>query len=205
MLQELDKESLLLLYVADELSSADRAEVDAMLESDTALRALLNGLEGTIEVFDVGMAQLDAIPLLSESAAVWRIGQAMRQRLTEQAAPSVSPAPAEQPRLKYPWWAYPSVAAAVVLICFVSWWGNRPDQPLKLPADGPGVIAHTGPAGQTSPSDESTQLAEDIKQSFDMSNPTQPAKSVASLDAAESQIAELSRTQADFRYSDGNE
>ncbi|HET6249878.1 MAG TPA: hypothetical protein VFE47_19465 [Tepidisphaeraceae bacterium] len=205
MLQELNKESQLLLYVADELSPRDRADVDALLAADPLFQADLDRLEATIGSFDAGMAELDEMPLPSEASAIRNIGQLMRQRLTEQAVRGADAAPAVQPRMKYPWWAYPAVGAAVVLICFVSWWGNRPDQPLKLPSDGGNRIAvHPGPLpGPTA--DDGSRLADEIQRNFEASNPTQPAKSVASLDAAENQIAELSRAQTDFSFPDGNE
>jgi hypothetical protein len=208
VLQELNKESLLLLYVADELSAKDQAEVDRMLASDAGLRAELDQLEGTIQGFESAMAALDAVPLAAESAAIRNIGQTMRQRLADQLVQSTPTPTTVQPRMRYPWWLYPGVAAAVVLISFVSWWGTRPDGMLRITADHtPAIHSPQMPqvAGVTPP-DEDVQLADALKKNFETSNLTQTEKSVASLDAAEDQIAELSRAQSDFRYTEnGNE
>ena len=199
MLQELNHESLLLLYLTDELSASERARVQTMLETDAGLRTKLSRLDASIQSFEDGMARLDAMPLSSESAGVRQIGQMMRGRMAEQLARTV-PATVAKPKLGYPWWAYPSVAAAVVLITFVSWWGNRPEGPMKMPSQ----IGST--QTQTMPAEEATQLAESIKNNFRATNLAQPEQSVASLDAAEDGIAELSRSQSRIiGSSDGNE
>jgi hypothetical protein len=206
VLQDLNKESLLLLCAADELSARDRAQVARMLASDAEMRLQLAAIEEAMQGFGSRMARLDAMAMPSDSLALRRIGQAMRQHMAAQLAQAArKPAQAAHSRMRYPWWAYPAVAAAVVLIAFISWWGARPDQPMRYPAERGSEIANsTQPASQ---SDSATQLAaaEEIQKSFSESNLTQPQKSVASLDAAEDQIAELSRTQADFRYSGGDQ
>ena len=118
-------------------------------------------------------------------------------RMVEQAARAV-PATVVKPKLRYPWWAYPSVAAAVVAITFLSWWGNQQDMPLKIESP---IAKNTTP-----PATDETNQIDEIKETFARSNITQPEKSVASLDTAEDQLAELSRNQSQtFGFSDGNE
>lgn len=199
MIEGLNKESLLLLYAADELPAADRAAVERMLAGDADLRGALASLQGAMQSYCQGMAALDADGTTADTAAVRRIGQVMRQRLTDKLVAADAPAPDSKGWTRYPWWAYPAVGAAVVLVSFLSWWGTRPDRPLVIPADRPNVVAKS----ETPPEDPS-QLAASLQSNFELSNPTQPEKSVASLDAAEDQIAELSRSQSEFRY-DGSE
>ena len=76
MLTDLNQESVLLLYLADELSDADRAEVDQRLASDAGLKAELQKLEAAQSSFASAMSALDARPAPLESLAVRRIGTA---------------------------------------------------------------------------------------------------------------------------------
>jgi hypothetical protein len=59
------------------------------------------------------------------------------------------------------------------------------------------------------PEEEQRRLATDMEKSFEDMNMTQPETSVASLESAEAQIAELSRgdsiAPADLGFSDGHE
>jgi hypothetical protein len=124
-----NNEAILLMYLADELSAEDRAEVEHMLGSDGGmraeldrLRALHDGTAATISAVDAG-ARLP----VSEGVAVRRVMRMMRQWQIDHAqAP-----PPEEPlsELRFPWWSYPLTTAAAVLIAFLVWWGNRPDQP----------------------------------------------------------------------------
>jgi hypothetical protein len=205
MPQKLNKESMLLMYVADELSAADRAEVDRRLASDPVFAAELRRLESSVRTFEAAMARLDATALPHESIIVRRIGLAMRQHIADDLSAEVaSTCIARRRTLRYPGWAYPAAAAAAVLIAFVSWWGHRPDGTLKLPAIG-GAMAVV-----PMPEEEQKQVATDMEKSFEDTNLTQTEKSVASLESAEYQLAELSRSRAgtatsDFGFSDSHE
>jgi anti-sigma factor RsiW len=199
MLRELNKESTLLMYLADELSATDRAEVNRRLATDANLRAELERLEATVQSFAAGMAKLDAGALPREAVVVRRIGLAMRQHMVDESVAVEAPKAATGRRgLRYPAWVYPLVTAAAVLILFVGWWGHRPDGTVKLPSIGDPV------AVAPMPEDEARQVATDMEKSFEDMNLTQPQKSVASLESAEYQLAELSRSRdgADFGFSD---
>ncbi|MDB5172710.1 MAG: hypothetical protein JWN51_1483 [Phycisphaerales bacterium] len=190
MLQELNNESVLLMYLADELPHDDRAEVEQMLAGDPTLRAQLALLEQAQDLFETGMGRLDAAqPLAGEPAAVRRITAAMRRNMLEYAA--AAPAPVVMRRgLRYPWWAYPTVAAASVLLAFLTWWGHVDSGPMNLPA----------PPNQNSyveGHDESAKQAEEMARSFETVNPTQPEQGLAMLDTTEREIAELSQTRVD--------
>jgi hypothetical protein len=150
-----DQKSLLLLYLADELSVPDRAAVARMLEADAGLRDELAGLEAAQQAFEDSMAFLDSAPVSSESAAVRRIGQAMRQHMADQLRRPGKTAIVAHSRSRYPLWAYPSAAAAVVAISFLSWWGHRSEMPLKIAVNNtpqmsvpgnPPVPSHAWPA-----------------------------------------------------------
>ncbi|MDB5356824.1 MAG: hypothetical protein JWN24_3277 [Phycisphaerales bacterium] len=186
MLQQLNNESVLLMYLADELPRDDRADVEQMLATDPTLRAQLSNLERAQEMFESGMARLDAAqPLAGESAAVRRITGAMRRNMLEYAAKA--PAPVVMRRgLRYPWWAYPTVAAASVLLAFLTWWGHVDSALPKIPA-APGV------QNQYVDSEAANQ-ADDMRRNFESVNPTQP-ETLALLDSTEREIAELSQSR----------
>lgn len=131
VLQQLEgNDALLLMYLAGELPESDRAEVERMLSVDAGLRDQLEQLREAHRWFSGEMTRDDgSIRLVvSEGAAVRRVGRAMRQwharRLA--AAPVATAAPSG---LRYPWWAYPLAAAASVIIAFLVWWGNT-DRPV---------------------------------------------------------------------------
>ena len=125
VLQQLDdKQAVLLMYVADELTPDDRAEVERMLAVDADLRAELERLRDASAWFADQMRRSDrfARPTVPEYAAVRRVGRAMRQWHARRLA--AAPAGPAARTLRYPWWAYPLAAAASVVIAFLVWWGN---------------------------------------------------------------------------------
>src|SRR4051812_25234507 len=76
-----DRESILLLYVADELSPADRAEVERMLSSDSSMAAMLEELRLSQDSLDAALARVDARHAIpgSASASARQFGRAVRQ------------------------------------------------------------------------------------------------------------------------------
>ena len=164
LLQQLDEQSMLLMYANDELPEADRAEVEQRLAHDPALSARLAELSSAQERIFSGLGRLDAkTPLaISQAVAVREVSRAMRQAMAERAAASVD----DKPKwgLRYPWWAYPSAAAAAILIAWLVYWGNSPDNAAQL--------ATNAPATQTDKwliDDDSAvqQVADRLQQSFD--------------------------------------
>jgi|SRR5687768_5551622 hypothetical protein len=130
-----NNEAILLMYLADELSAEDRAEVEHMLGSDGGMRAELERLralhDGTTAA--IGAADAGARLPVSEGVAVRRVMRMMRQWQIDHAQ---APPPEEPLReLRFPWWSYPLTTAAAVLIAFLVWWGNRPDQPPRRVAN----------------------------------------------------------------------
>jgi hypothetical protein len=132
-----NNEAVLLMYLADELSAEDRAEVEHMLGSDASMRAELERLRSLSETTVATLDRWDAasrVPV-AEGVAVRRAARMMRQWQVDHAtAPPVEEA---LPELRFPWWSYPLTTAAAVLIAFLVWWGNRAEhQPTRIAQQG---------------------------------------------------------------------
>ncbi len=124
-----NNEAILLMYLADELSAEDRAEVEQLLGSDGSMRAELDRLRGLRDGTVAALAGLDATTRLpvSQSVAVRRATRMMRQWQIDRAHAPPPEAPIRE--LRFPWWSYPLTTAAAVLIAFLVWWGNRSERP----------------------------------------------------------------------------
>lgn len=124
----LDRESILLMYLADELSVEDRAEVEQMLSTDQALRQLYDELVAMMRVTSDGLAGLDRkepmpVPLASSARRVARImNQWQVNRLTA-AQPEVQPLPMR----RFGWVATIAAVAACILIGFFVMWSRVDD------------------------------------------------------------------------------
>ena len=131
-LRLLENESLLLLYLAGELPEADRAELDAQLAVDPALRSQLETMRGLHGGFESTLEEMDRVDPVTPSAASFRnISRAMQQwNVDRLARPKVVTPPAK----KIPVWGWSigSVAAAVLLFCV--WWGFKSDAAPHGPA-----------------------------------------------------------------------
>ena len=121
MIEQLNNEAILLMYLADELPADDRLEVERMLESDQHLRAQLDEMQRTQELTADALARLDAAwPLpVSEQAAVRRTAREMRQWLARPKEARRAAEPGRQ--LRYPWWVYPTAAAASIFVALLVW------------------------------------------------------------------------------------
>ena len=120
------------MYLADELSAEDRAEVERSLAADERLRAELDSLRAGQEAVAAALAALDrATPPVNEAAAVHRVGRMMRQ-WAAQPRPDDARQAADGRRL--PRWALPvtgAAAAAAVVFALVWYTGrNTPGGPI---------------------------------------------------------------------------
>jgi hypothetical protein len=115
-MDNLDPQAVLLMYLADELPSDQRAAVAQALEKDAALRAQLEDLRqleeqafGALSMADV----VDSRPAADE-AHVRRVVRELRRQQVELAA---RPAPTTAPTLRRHWprWAYPAAAVAAAI------------------------------------------------------------------------------------------
>jgi anti-sigma factor RsiW len=125
--EQLDQDALLMLYVADELSAEQRAELEGRLAGDPELAAELARLRDARDVCFAALARADGrgrLPM-SEGVAVRRVGRAMRQWQVERELARNAAAPAA-PRRKLAWWVYPSAAAAAIIVGFLVWSVRQP-------------------------------------------------------------------------------
>jgi len=131
LIQQLaNNESVLLMYLADELPPPDRAEVETMLANDPGLRRELEQLQEVHRKAMDALAALDAVDSMkiADATTIRRTSRVIRQWQADRAVAKV---PQEEvPKLRYPWWAYPavSVAAASVLLVFLLWWSSPSDE-----------------------------------------------------------------------------
>lgn len=136
MLNQLDNdESVLLLYLAGELSTDDRAEVDRRLAAEPALRGALTRLEAVHGAVADWFKQADA-PVVADDegrgrsmVAVRRVSRAFVQRRAAEDAAKAAAAKNESmwPKSLLPRWAYPLTAAAAIivgLLSLVQWGGS---------------------------------------------------------------------------------
>jgi hypothetical protein len=149
LLDQLDRrESVLLMYLAGELSPRERAEVDRRLAADAGLAADLDGLRAIQSDVMGHLDRLDAAdPLpVDPSVAVKRVGDMLRQHMAVPAARRLRPA-ANKARAPYDvsrrlvGWA--AVAAAVAVVASVGpqlaqLWRSAP---AGRPGGNPGQVA----------------------------------------------------------------
>jgi hypothetical protein len=161
------------------------------------MRAELESLRVAQGMVEEGLARADEEGRLPVDVGVAerRVGRMMREW---QAGRPEAPESVVQKvvGLKYPWWAYPTTAAAAVLLAFLVWWGNTPARPYGQPVaqNLPGLS--TVPQGsladdqqqqaEEEPVTAEAQLAEDLELSF--SHPSREG-----LRAAEGELVALSR------------
>lgn len=117
-------EAILLMYLADELSSSDKEQVNRMLQKDGALRARLGELKWSLELLHQGLNQQDA---QSPTTNVDRAVHATLSAMTNWTARATYNAQAKSPqaaKLPLPWWCYPLAAAAALLVAAAVFFAN---------------------------------------------------------------------------------
>jgi len=112
--------ALLLMYLADELSPKDRAELEIRLRADAGLSAELERLRTAQEFFDGAMKAMDfgQTASASDAAAAERADRAIR---VWAAARNSRPRQTKPKERFLPWWSYPLASAAAVLVAVVYW------------------------------------------------------------------------------------
>jgi len=202
LLQHLENESLLLLYMAGELPPADRAEVESLLVRDGGLRAQLQALRAAESSSFAAFAQLDAAePLQAAEPAMRRLSRSMQQWQIDRLARPAKKAASRS----MPVWAWSSGSAVAALLVFCIWWGfhsqpigkeqvagTRPagnqqlagTQPNNEPATGGDVIADGSPVAPVSP----TPAASDSSDSAS-SNPN--SMQIVTVDSTTQRLGEL--------------
>ena len=158
--ERLDREALLMLYASDELSGEERAAFDQKLAGDENLRAELDRLREAVGRTSGAIDLLDQRqrPPVSEGVALRRVMRAINQWLLTR----VQKRPAARQRLlPIAWWAYPTAAAAAVIVGFLVWSSTQEIGP--LPAD-PQVRANIQLAEA-----DADALADRLESEFDIS------------------------------------
>jgi hypothetical protein len=115
------RQALLLMYLVDELSPADRLDLERKLAADAALRDELARMRAEHEAYLRAMRTLDSAwsGTFSDEAAAGRACRAVRQWAATQS--TRRPAPTKPRELRVPWWSYPLVAAAAILVAIIFW------------------------------------------------------------------------------------
>ena len=157
--EQLDRDALLMLYAADELSPEQRAAVEARLAAEPELAAELGMLRSAQDQCFAALAHADEHDRLpvSEGVAVRRVSRAMKQWQVRRALAANAVVPAA-PRRKLPWWVYPSATAAALIVGFLVWSVRQPVGNV-MPAD---------PKFNDYAQAQERELAEWMRQSFSM-------------------------------------
>jgi ferric-dicitrate binding protein FerR (iron transport regulator) len=123
-----DKEAILLMYLAEELSPAERQEVDQMLAADPDFARQLQGLSQLQDSTQQAVKALDnSEPAEASQSALRRASRLLRQYADDRR----QPAPVEVVHRAFPWMRYGfSVAAAVLIGCMI-WWNVQPTQTVR--------------------------------------------------------------------------
>lgn len=128
LLQQLaNNESVLLMYLADELPAEDRAEVEQMLQTDARLRAELDRITVAHQSVTDAIAHDDrTLRLPPADLVLRRLSRRIRQWEVDQ---QVSEEPEPEVRRRWPIWGYPVAAAASIAIALLVWWAALPEEP----------------------------------------------------------------------------
>src|SRR4051794_1433122 len=125
-----NKEALLVLYLANELSAGEGAEVERMLASEEPMRAMLEELRGAAGTITAALARLDEsqpLPAAEVAAVARRTVRSMTQWQTRQLATQTAPARNSNPRRGLAGWRGYALAAAVAIL-FIGlyvYWGQQ--------------------------------------------------------------------------------
>jgi hypothetical protein len=188
LLQELENESLLLLYIAGELPVEDRAEIELMLERDSGMRSQLQALRTAQSRSYAALLQLDQAESVRGMESVMRpIDQAIGQWNVERLArpTKITPRRSTGPILA---WSVGSAVAAVLVVCV--WWGFRSDSATHLATSAPSNVPNLSIASNDQPDSDSPAGLQNDAQAPVVPGVNPPALQVANSDPSE-QIADL--------------
>ena len=117
-LQTMSNEAILLMYLAEELSPEDRAEVEQMLASDPAMRSELEIVRQTQQLAFETLKTLDSTTrFVPRIVTLGRVSELIHQWAQKRQ----QPAPAGEPRSALPWWRISLSAAATLLVGYYIW------------------------------------------------------------------------------------
>jgi hypothetical protein len=127
-IHNLDRESILLMYLADELSVEDRAEVQQMLSSDRVLCQQHDELVAMMQLTGDGLAALDnKSPMPAPMASsIRQVSRAINQWNVDRMA-AARPEVQTLPARRFGWAATIAAVAACILIGFFVMWSRVDD------------------------------------------------------------------------------
>jgi anti-sigma factor RsiW len=128
LLEQLDRESLLLMYLGEELSQADREEIERRLSADPGLAATLSEMRALQYGSDLSLSSSDArtaLPMTCETA-VRRASRAMKQWQVDRLHKPPAGMPTKM-HFRLPWWSYFVGVAASIIIGVLVWSSNIPE------------------------------------------------------------------------------
>jgi len=130
-LDNLDRESAMILYLAGELEPAEREAFEQRLASEPQLAAEVEQLRAAQEAVGAELARADRSARLpvSEGVAVRRVSRAMSNWLVGRNA---APMQMSKKQTPLPWWSYPSAIAASLIVGFLIW-SSRQEVPPMAP------------------------------------------------------------------------
>ncbi|CAN5538490.1 hypothetical protein BH10PLA1_BH10PLA1_11650 [soil metagenome] len=136
-----DNESILLLYLFDELPADDRAEVEGMLAADANLRSQLDQLREANDVVNAALERADTVRAhgVSPVVAQRQAAKAIDQWSTRQVLSHAREKTGVQPR-KRKWLTYSSGVAAAILAGLLIYRGMSSDSVDKV-SSSKGVVA----------------------------------------------------------------
>jgi len=189
-----NKEALLVLYLANELSAGERDEVERMLAAEASMRVMLDELRGAAGTITAALARLDEsqpLPAAEVAGVARRTVRSMNQWQTRRLASQAAPARNSNPRRGLAGWRGYALAAAVAIL-FIGlyvYWGQQ-------------GVTSTPPAGEVAINDPviSPEDWRNLDAPVDPGNPADRAASelAASFDARPAQQESLANMELEM-------
>ena len=129
-LDNLDRESAMILYLAGELEPAEREAFERRLAGEPQLAAEIEQLRAAQQSVASELQRADNSARLpvSEGVAVRRVSRAMSSWLVGRNA---APIQIVRKNAPLPWWSYPSAIAASLIIGFLVWSSRQEIKPME--------------------------------------------------------------------------
>ena len=130
LLDNLDRDAAVMLYLAGELDTDDRAAFERRMGSEPALAADVERLRAAQSEVNASLERADGHTRLpaSEGVAVRRVARSINQWLANRDSQPATPL---RKSVIFPWWSYPSAAAAMLIIGFLVWSSRQEVPPME--------------------------------------------------------------------------
>jgi hypothetical protein len=129
-LENLDRESAIMLYVADELEPAEREAFERRVAAEPQLASEIEQFRAAQGLIASELRRADARTRLpaSEGVVVRRVSRAIANWL---AARTSGPISIVKKPFAMPWWSYPAGVAASLIIGFLVWSSRQEVRPME--------------------------------------------------------------------------